>query len=144
MNRYGLFTYLLPGLIPSVREATFLSLAKMDQQMVSEELDRGRMIYYLTREALAARGVFEGADRKGPVFLDVVRFLKDLLKPLVQPNRDVEEAVRMMFKDRGFKIPRRRPRHPEMRAGESEDGDPVVKHRRRRRRKPAPASDTQD
>ena len=33
--------------------------------------------------------------------MDVVRSLKNILKPLVQPNRDVEEAVKLIFLDRG-------------------------------------------
>jgi len=62
------------------------------------------------------------------MFTDVVRMLKDLLKPLVQPNRNVEEAVRLMFRDRGLKMPRKRPRHPEVRAA----GDTGERSRRRR------------
>jgi poly(A) polymerase len=130
MDRYRLFDYLLPGISPDIREKSFLSLGRLDEKMISENPDRGVMIYYLSTEAFNNLGVFETPDRKGPLFMDAVRSLKELLKPLVQPNRDVEEAVRMMFRDRGLKIPRKRPWH-------SEGQDAVVKRRRRRRRKPA-------
>ncbi|RKX84350.1 MAG: hypothetical protein DRP70_13380, partial [Spirochaetes bacterium] len=81
---------------------------------------------------LEARGVFEGSGKTGPVYTDILRTMKDLIKPLVQPNRDVEEAVRLMFKEHGLKIPRKRPRN-------YEDSDSTVHRRRHRRRKPSEA-----
>jgi len=129
MDRYRLLDCILPHIPASVREATFLNLAKLDQKMMSEDLSRGVMIYHLCSEALEATGVFNNYGGVVTDYADTVRSLKDLLKPLVQPNRDVEEAVRIMFKERGLKIPRKRPRHPETRSSESGN-------RRRRRKKP--------
>ena len=149
MDRYKLLEHLLPnfGDNKSLREATFLSLAKLDQKMISDEVSRGVMICHLCEDALTAHGAFEGLVRKEPMYMDVLRTLKDLLKPLVQPNRDVEESVRLMFIDRGFKLPRKRPRHPEVRAGESErekagaEGGDRPRRRHRRRRKPKDQND---
>lgn len=136
MDRYKLLEHLLPnfGDNKSLREATFLSLAKLDQKMISAEVSRGVMIFHLCGEMLEAHGAFERQGRKEPLYLDVVHTLKGLLKPLVQPNRDVEEAVRLIFIDRGFKIPRKRPRHPEVRVGESEGGDRPRRRRYRHRK----------
>lgn len=148
MDRYGLLDQMLPNLTvrngagkenSSVREAMFLNLAKLDQIMLTEEVDRGVMIRHLCEDYLNARGVFEGSGRQSPLFMDAVHSVKDLLKPLVQPNRDVEAAVKLMFSSRGLKLPRKRPRHPEVRVGESEGGD---RPRRRRRRPKKKAGDT--
>jgi len=133
MERYNLIDYLLPNIPLSVREDTFLSLGKLDEMLISRDLSRGVMIYHLCGKALEARAVFDGSGKTGPVYVDILRTMKDLIKPLVQPNRDVEEAVGIMFKEHGLKIPRKRPRN-------SEDSDYPVKRRRRRRRKPADVS----
>lgn len=138
MDRYKLLGHLLPHFDQSIREATFLNLAKLDQKMISEEVSRGVMILHLCEDALETQGAFIGQERKVSLFMDVVRSLKDLLKPLVQPNRDVEEAVRLMFLKRRFKLPRKRPRHPEVRAGESGER---TRRRYRRRRKPQEQND---
>ncbi len=132
MERYSLIDCLLPNIPLSVREDTFLSLGKLDEMLISRDLSRGVMIYHLCGKALEARGVFEGSGKTGPVYTDILRTMKDLIKPLVQPNRDVEEAVRLMFKEHGLKIPRKRPRN-------YEDSDSTVHRRRHRRRKPSEA-----
>jgi hypothetical protein len=94
------------------------------------------MILHLCEDCLSAQGIFEGEGRNAPMYADVVRSVKDLLNPLVQPNRDVEEAVRLMFSGRGLKLPRKRPRHPEVRVGEHDGGDRPRRRRRRPKRKP--------
>ena len=149
MHRHGLFAPMLPRFEETfskegdrLREACFLNLAKLDQRLLHEDVSRGVMIRHLGEDALEASGAFEGDGRRPPIYMDAVRELKNLLKPLVQPNRDVEEAVRLMFADRGLKLPRKRPRHPESRAGESEREKAGVEgapRRRRRRRQKKPA-----
>jgi len=150
MHRHRLLEPLLPNFEATfaaerggtaLREAMFLSMAKLDQRMLGEEVSRGVMIRHLTEDVLEARGTFRPEHRSSPLFSEVVHELKAVLKPLVQPNRDVEEAVRLIFADRGFKLPRRRPRHPEVRAGEAEReraGADSNRSRSRRRRKKKP------
>jgi poly(A) polymerase len=134
MDRYKLLEPMLPNFAAAfqvgeaLKEAFFLSLAKIDQTLLTEEIGRGVMIRHMTEDILNAAGAFERQGRQPPLFTDVVRMLKDLLKPLVQPNRNVEEAVRLMFRERGLKMPRKRPRHPEVRAA----GDTSERSRRRR------------
>ncbi len=137
MDRYKLLEYLLPNLPrgKNLRESMFLNLARLDQKMLSEDVSRGVMILHLSEDALASDAAFESHEHTGPLFMDVVRSLKNLLKPLVQPNRDVEEAVRIMFKARGLKLPRRRPRHPEVRVGESEGANRPARRRRKHHKK---------
>ncbi|MCG8453907.1 MAG: hypothetical protein MI717_12085 [Spirochaetales bacterium] len=150
MDRYRLLAPLLPEFFKrfaaaksdSLKEAFFLSMARLDQRMLSEDVSRGVMIRYLSEDVLASEGAFTPKDRRSPLFMDVVKQLKELLKPLVQPNRDVEEAVRVLFTERGHKLPRKRPRHPEVRAGESEReragaGERNRRRRRRRRKNPS-------
>jgi hypothetical protein len=67
------------------------------------------------------------------MFVDAVRELKALLKPLVQPNRDVEEAVRQIFIERGLRLPRKRPRHTDIRAAEYERENYQKKRRRKKK-----------
>jgi len=125
MDQYKLMDYMLPAFDKSVRESTFLNLGKLDHKIIKEKISRGVMIYHLCEAPLESKGAFQGYDSKGPLFIDSVRTVKDLLKPLIQPNRDVEEAVRLMYSNRGFKIPRKRPRHQD---------DDVHRPRRRRHR----------
>ena len=143
MDRYKLLDQMLPHLSnnQTLRESMFLNLAKLDQKMLTKEQSRGVMILHLCEDCLSAQGIFEGEGRNAPMYAEVVRSVKDLLNPLVQPNRDVEEAVRLMFSERGLKLPRKRPRHPEVRVGEHEAGD---RPRRRRRRPKRRTSETPD
>ncbi|PIE04138.1 MAG: hypothetical protein CSA76_05765 [Spirochaetales bacterium] len=125
MHRYHLLQPLLPRIEEillsggeKLREAFFLSLAEMDQQMLTAELSRGRMLQFLTAPVMEATGVWkvpelEVSDLQVPDYFNVVQELKNLLKPLVQPNRDVEEAVKWMFRERGLKMPRKRSRFAE-------------------------------
>ena len=117
MDRYRLIAPMLPDFevclrrsdsgADGLKEAFFLNLARMDQRMMSENLERADMLRHLTEDLLIASGAFEVKDPKTPLYSEVVEGLKSLLRPLVQPNRDVEEAVRLMFANRGLKLPRR-------------------------------------
>jgi poly(A) polymerase len=146
MDRYKLLDQMLPHLNnnQTLRESMFLNLAKLDQKMLSKEQSRGVMILHLCEDSLGAQGIFEGEGRNAPMYADVVRSVKDLLNPLVQPKRDVEEAVRLMFSERGLKLPRKRPRHPEVRVGEHEAGDRPRRRRRRPKRKTSEPGETPD
>ena len=126
MDKYKLILPILPnyakafqdaGSGKALKESFFLSLAKLDQKMSEEELSRGGMIRYMAEDILTAAGVFDEKDGMAPLLYDAVQELKRLLRPMVQPNRAIEEAVRLMFTERGLKIPRKRPRHSEIRSG---------------------------
>ena len=128
MDRYKLIACILPQFENIFRQANtntlkenfFLKLAQLDQLMLEKDVERGEILRYLTEDLLHAGGAFKKSDQYLLLFNEVVHELRSLLRPLVQPNRDVEEAVRQMFINRGLKYPRKRPRHPEVRAGESE------------------------
>jgi len=147
MERYRIFDYLLPGFskIHSnekenqiLRESTYQSLAKLDKTILNEGGNRAVMIRYLCEEALVASASLDIDDAHNSLFADAVRDLKDILKPLVQPNRDIEEAVRLIFRDRDLPIPKKRSRHPGFWIGASKtkraaaDGTHVRRQRRRR------------
>ncbi len=68
---------------------------------------RSRMLQYLTQAWLEQAGALSQGDES--VFLDVVGELKNCLKPMIAPNREVYDAVKHMFKKNKWKIPRRRP-----------------------------------
>lgn len=126
----------------SLKESVFLSLGELDELLIAGTADRGVMLRHLTEHLLITSGSFEEKDRNAPLFSQVVYDLKNLLSPLVQPNRDVEEAVRLMFTNRGLKFPRRRPRRPGFGSGgrdrrDSRDGRDGRPSAHRRRRKPA-------
>ncbi len=155
MDNYGLLEPMLPNFNEafnqgsgntSLKEDFFLSLAGLDQQLTEKDVGRAVMIRHLTENVLDAQGILSRKDNSTPLFIETVRAAKDLLRPMVQPNRDVEEAVRLMFFDRGFKLPKKRPRHPETRAAEQERdraGTEIKdkgKRRHRRRRKKSPAA----
>ncbi len=127
MDRYKLIQYMLPhfdmafrrntGRSRLLKENFFLSLAKLDQKLIQNEISRGTMIRFLTEEILVSADAFVENDNSPPQFSEVVQALKMLLRPVIQPNRDVEEAVRLMFTERNLKLPRKRPRHSDSRAG---------------------------
>lgn len=156
MDRFGFVAILLPefGTLfarsggDSLRETTYLSLGELDRIIAAGETDRGVMIRHLVEKPLEAVDAFAAPGRKGPLFSDVFRKTKEILKPLVQPNRDIEQAVRLIYRDRGYRLPRKRELpHPETRPGERErdraagagegSRDPNRRRRRPRRRKPA-------
>ena len=158
MDRYRLLSPMLPGFAEvfsggdgggDLKEEFFLSLARLDQSSLGEEVSRGTMIRRLSETILDSQGAFERKNGKGPMYTEIVRDLKTLLRPLVQPNRDVEEAVRQMFVERGLKLPRKRPRHPEVRAGEHDRertlaGGDVQRRKRRRRKAKKPSENPED
>lgn len=144
MDKYKLILPILPnyakafqdaGSGKALKESFFLSLAKLDQKMSEEELSRGGMIRYMAEDILTAAGVFDEKDGMAPLLYDAVQELKRLLRPMVQPNRAIEEAVRLMFTERGLKIPRKRPRHSETRGG-TEGEKRHRRYRRGRRKQP--------
>ncbi len=115
MDRYSLIASILPnfdrifrgaGDGNAVKNAFFANLAKLDQTLTGEESERGMMIRHLTEDCLKATGIFDGSEPPG--FEAAVQEIKSLLLPMVQPNRYVEEAARLMFIERNLKFPHKR------------------------------------
>jgi len=117
MNRYGLFKLLLPEFARrfdghggrKLREGTFSNLEDLDEDVSKAEIERGIMIARLCERIAEEEGLFESTWRERS-FADLVEYVKNLIVPLVQPNRDVENAVRYMFLNQGLSAPRRRNR----------------------------------
>ncbi|OQX29259.1 MAG: hypothetical protein B0D92_04630 [Spirochaeta sp. LUC14_002_19_P3] len=117
LDRYKLLPIFLPNLDSAfcrqsggqaLKEAFFANLAELDNKMTHNEISRGAILRGITENMLESCGAFQGEEGRPPHAFDVVRELKSLLRPLIQPNVWVDEAVRLMFTDRGWKFPRRR------------------------------------
>jgi len=117
MDRYGLFRFLLPEFARKfdghggrkLREGTFSNLEGLDGDVSRGEVGRGVMIARLCERIAEEERFFESEWRERSL-ADLADYVKELIVPLVQPNRDVENAVRRMFLDQGLCAPRRRNR----------------------------------
>lgn len=122
MDRYNLIAHILPEFDrlfrksggSKLKEDFFLNLAKVDQLILEREVSRGEILQYLTEDLLQAKGCFDTSISSVELYPDLVQDLKSLLLPLIQANRDVEEAVRCMFTRRGLSYPRKRQRYQKM------------------------------
>jgi poly(A) polymerase len=139
MNRYGLLGQMLPQICrvnKVILEKVFKRLSSLDEKILDTRTGKGEMLKSLTEEILEEQGILNQADGGRPAFLEVEKALKALLKPLTQPNKDVEAAVKLIFSERGWPLPRKRPpRHPEVRMSELERDNAVSAKKRKRRRK---------
>ncbi len=86
----------------------YRDLEKLDHYVRSEgdEKKRGTMLYYLCRTLLESEGALKGG--RETQFSDLVNTTKEILRPMIAPNRDVMEAVKMIFKENKWKMPRRK------------------------------------
>ena len=117
MDRYGLIKLFLPEFARKfdgheggkLRESVFANLKDLDGNVSKEEVGRGAMIAYLCEKIVEEEGYFE-SESEERVLVDLVEYVKDLIDPLVQPNRDVENAVRHMFLHQGIYVSYRRNR----------------------------------
>ena len=64
------------------------------------------MLYYLSRVLLEVNGALRAG--RETQYSDLVNTLKELLRPMIAPNRDVMEAVKLIFKENKWKMPRRK------------------------------------
>jgi len=119
-EKLNVFEYLLPRIDNALhrsgsvgreyRAAFFKDLQKLDQYIRSDEdseKKRGKMVYYLTKTLVSETE----ALRQDPEtqYSDTVNAVKEILRPMIAPNRDVMDAVKLIFKQNKWKIPRRRP-----------------------------------
>jgi len=113
-----IFEYLLPNLYREMRKPStgrsfsdrfFKDMAKLDEYTGREgdSKARSRMLQFLTQAYLDETGAL--ADGKDTVYTDVVGLMKESLKPMIAPNREVMDAVKHIFRKNKWKMPRRRP-----------------------------------
>ena len=108
-----LFHYLLPEIEEKFHGSRgkdfyrkfFKSLRRLDENVNRKgERRRSRMIRRLIQPSLDYAHVFENPDVE---YIDVVKEAKKAILPMIAPNRDVEDAVRLIFKVRNVKLPKR-------------------------------------
>lgn len=125
-----LFHYLLPEIEEKFHgrggkkfyKSFFKSLRRLDENVKRKgERRRSRMIRRLVQPSLDYNNVFDRPDLE---YLDAVKEAKQALLPMIAPNRDVEDAVRLIFKVRNISMP----------------GKNYIKHLDRRRAKKKPGS----
>jgi len=118
-EKLNVFEFLLPRIHEALhrsgstgreyRTVFYADLKKLDRYIREDESEkkRGRMVYYLTRNLIRETE----ALRQDPEtqFSDTVNAVKEVLRPMIAPNRDVMDAVKLVFKQNKWKIPRRRP-----------------------------------
>ncbi|OQY35483.1 MAG: hypothetical protein B6241_00865 [Spirochaetaceae bacterium 4572_59] len=113
-----LFEYLLPQIHEEMNRSGsgkdftkkfFSDMDKLDKYTRREGKmkARSRMLQYLTQSWLDQSGALSAGE--DCVFMDVVGELKNSLKPMIAPNREVMDAVKHIFKKNKWKMPRRRP-----------------------------------
>lgn len=92
----------------------FKSLRRLDENVKRKgERRRSRMIRRLIQPSLDSNGVFDRSDLE---YMDVVKEAKQVILPMIAPNRDIEDAVRLIFKVRNIKMPKRSyVKHPDRR-----------------------------
>ena len=64
------------------------------------------MLYYLSRVMLETEGALRAG--KDTQYSDLVNTAKEILRPMIAPNRDVMDAVKLIFKENKWKVPRRK------------------------------------
>jgi poly(A) polymerase len=116
-EKLNLFEYLLPrfqkqlsgprGRVFSKR--FYRDLQKLDKYIRkgNEEKNRGRMVYFLCRGFLADTGALDAGEESS--YSDTITAVKEALRPMIAPNRDVMDAVKLIYKKNNWKIPRKRP-----------------------------------
>ena len=83
----------------------FKSLRRLDENVNRKgERRRSRMIRRLVQPSLDYNRVFDKEDLE---YMDVVKAAKQAILPMIAPNRDVEDAVRLIFKVRNIKVPKK-------------------------------------
>lgn len=92
----------------------FKSLRRLDENVKRKgERRRSRMIRRLIQPSLDDNHIFDRPDLE---YFDVVKEAKQVILPMIAPNRDVEDAVRLIFKMRNVSMPKRSfIKHPDRR-----------------------------
>jgi len=117
-----MFHYLLPEIEEKFHrkggkeffKTFFKSLRRLDENVNRKgERRRSRMIRRLIQPSLEAEGIFENPELD---YMDVVKAAKGVILPMIAPNREIEDAVRLIFKVKNISMPRRNyVKHPDRR-----------------------------
>jgi len=114
LNSLGLLEGILPafceeGRQTGVLDEFFQQLEFLDKKREDQidELTRGQILYYVLEPFMISKGFFNEAR---PEYRDGINMMKELLKPLVSANKDIEKALTLMFKRRNLTVPRKRVR----------------------------------
>lgn len=108
-----LFHYLLPEIEDKFHGAEgrdfyntfFKSLRRLDENVNRKgERRRSRMIRRLIQPSLEAKGIFDQTDLE---YMVVVKEAKKVILPMIAPNREIEDAIRLIFKVKNIKLPKR-------------------------------------
>lgn len=114
METFGLLSTFLPDINCALEgknkkeftELFYRDLDKLDKEMRRpENRSKGKMLAWLLNTYLTGMGVFSG---KNIVYNEVVEAVKNSIKPMIAPNKDVDNAVRILFKKNNIKTPAKR------------------------------------
>ncbi len=123
LRDFSMLAYILPGVekLLSARgggvaaDTLWKSLSELDASIAvsiarqtgggepEAEITRGTMLSSFLLPFIAIRGEEEGVDQ---VFRNAFKDAKEILKPLTPSNADLEEAVRIVCREKGLRLPR--------------------------------------
>lgn len=91
------------------RNRFFASLDHLDHLIRSgEEKKKSRMLFYLLDPYLSLKNVFMDTKDKRLLFKEIITCSKNSLKPLIAPNAEIDEAVKLMFRRKKLHLPKKR------------------------------------
>ena len=140
--KLGLLKHLLPNLVfegnekqsgvsvPHGDSDRFLqNMKNLDTEIEqNRDIRAGLMLNAMTREFMT---LDNEAAAEPEYFKVCCKLVKNLIKPLTPPNKEVEWAVRMFFREWGVPAPKRKP--SQKRGGPAAKGVSVTKKERRKR-----------
>lgn len=111
--RFKLISYLIPNISKMMDESKdfknrfFDDMLKLEAVVARGDSKRSKMIRFLVEGALEEAGIFKKRD-----FSLTIRKIKDLISPLIAPNKEIDEAVRAMFRKRKIRFSNKRSYRP--------------------------------
>lgn len=118
--RYNLLPFILPELAKELnlsgrpllnrkrKNSFFLSLKKMDRKVKGKkETPVGEMLASLVANFMEIRE-FTSREEKEQQYKEVFRKIKKMIQPITPPNKDVEEALRLLYVWRGLSPPKKK------------------------------------
>jgi poly(A) polymerase len=113
--RYRLLPWFLPEFHNHMKrdkkfkEHFLSSLRALDDLILSgEEKQKSRMLYYLLDPYLSLKNAFMDPKDKRLLFKEIITCSKSSLKPLIAPNAEIDEAVKLMFRRKKLNLPKKR------------------------------------
>jgi poly(A) polymerase len=82
----------------SYEDQFFKSMERLDKLVNAGEKRRSHMLVFLLESYLVETGVFEKGQQTS--FKEVIKRSKGALKPLIAPNREIDEAVKQILRKR--------------------------------------------